>query len=149
MKTCINCKISRELEQFNLAPYKVSCFYGLRNVCKICQNEQKRKNYSENREQRLKQVRIWQKENSGRNVAKSIKYRMSKMMRTPKWLTKEHLLEMEQMYIKAAELTKITGIKYEVDHIIPLRGKNISGLHVPWNLQILSKTENVKKRNRF
>jgi len=48
----------------------------------------------------------------------------------------------------AWKITAETGIKHEVDHIIPIKGKNVSGLHVPWNLQILTKSKNAKKRNR-
>jgi 5-methylcytosine-specific restriction endonuclease McrA len=56
---------------------------------------------------------------------------------------------MKFMYKKAAELTKMTGVCHEVDHIIPLQGKNISGLHCPLNLQILTKSENSRKGNRY
>lgn len=48
-------------------------------------------------------------------------------------------------YRRAKELTTETGIKHEVDHIIPLRGRNVSGLHIPINLQILTITENRQK----
>jgi len=52
------------------------------------------------------------------------------------------------MYILANQITKTTGILHEVDHIVPLHGKFVSGLHVPWNLRIITKTENARKNNR-
>ena len=68
---------------------------------------------------------------------------------TPSWLTKEHHQQIKDIEAEARRLTKITGISYHVDHIIPLQGKNVSGLHVPWNLQILKAEDNLKKSNKF
>jgi 5-methylcytosine-specific restriction endonuclease McrA len=53
------------------------------------------------------------------------------------------------IYKQAAELSKNTGIKHEVDHIVPLFNPSVCGLHVSWNLQILTKSENSKKGNRL
>jgi 5-methylcytosine-specific restriction endonuclease McrA len=85
----------------------------------------------------------WKKANPGLNAAESMKRHTAKLRRTPKWLTKEHLLEIKTLYVRATEA------RLEVDHIVPLQGKNVSGLHVPWNLQLLTKSENRRKCNRF
>jgi 5-methylcytosine-specific restriction endonuclease McrA len=79
----------------------------------------------------------------------SKQYQYYKKQRTPCWLTFEHLKQIELLSIEALRLTQTTGVRHEVDHIIPLRGQSVSGLHVPWNLQIITKSENASKRNKF
>lgn len=68
---------------------------------------------------------------------------------TPTWLTKEQKDNIKQLYIEAQKLSKLTGVRYEVDHIIPLINENVCGLHVPWNLQVIPKLENLKKANKI
>jgi hypothetical protein len=81
--------------------------------------------------------------------ARLAKRRSAKLQRTPPWSTIKEELEIKQFYLNASKLTKETGIPHEVDHIIPLQGENVSGLHVPWNLQILSRSLNIRKGNRM
>jgi len=68
---------------------------------------------------------------------------------TPKWLLPEERLAMRQLYIQARKLTAVTGERYVVDHIVPLRGEFVCGLHVPWNLRVITQEENLKKSNKL
>ena len=68
---------------------------------------------------------------------------------TPKWLTSEQRLAMRQLYVQARKLTEVTGERYVVDHIVPLRSHEVCGLHVPWNLRVITQEENLKKSNKL
>lgn len=74
------------------------------------------------------------------------KHRADKIKRTPDWADLE-AIKIE--YELADYCSRMTGITYHVDHIIPLRGKNVSGLHVHNNLQIIPANENLHKSNKF
>jgi len=68
---------------------------------------------------------------------------------TPKWLTKKEKSEIRELYKIAITMSKTTGEQYVVDHIIPLRGEDVCGLHVPWNLRVITQDENLKKSNKL
>lgn len=74
------------------------------------------------------------------------KRRAAKLQRTPPWVDWDAVA---RLYDQAQRLSEQTGIPHHVDHIIPLQGKRVSGLHVQGNLQILTATENSKKRNHY
>lgn len=67
---------------------------------------------------------------------------------TPKWLTPAERLQMRDLYLQARKLTELTRERYVVDHIVPLRGEEVCGLHVPWNLRVITQEENLKKSNK-
>ena len=62
---------------------------------------------------------------------------------------KEQKIAIRNLYLQAMALTKITGEKYVVDHIIPLINPIVCGLHVPWNLRVITQEENLKKSNKI
>lgn len=91
----------------------------------------------------------YREENPGLAASYCASRRTYKMERTPKWLTETQLKEIEEFYVLAKELQWLSEAPLEVDHIIPLKGELVSGLHVPWNLQILTKPLNCKKSNKL
>ena len=91
----------------------------------------------------------WAKENKGIVNNYTMKRKADKLQRTPAWLTGIDFERIQNEYKLAALLTKITSIPYHVDHIIPLRGKMVSGLHVPSNLRAIPAKDNISKGNRI
>lgn len=80
-----------------------------------------------------------------RNAARA-RREAAKMKRTPRWAD---LMAIKAVYFAARDLTVSTGIEHQVDHIVPLQGRLVSGLHVHNNLQILTRSENARKHNHF
>lgn len=65
----------------------------------------------------------------------------------PKWADQA---EIDAVYRRCWEMNvEAEEVIYHVDHIIPLCGKSVSGLHIASNLRIITKVENYKKRNHF
>ena len=69
--------------------------------------------------------------------------------RTPKWLTEDDYWIISEAYELAALRSSVTGVKHHVDHIIPLRGKTVSGLQTPENIQVIPWLDNQRKTNKF
>jgi hypothetical protein len=90
----------------------------------------------------------WAKKYPYKKANLSARYRTTKLKRTPKWLSEEQKQEIKNFYWLSKDLRATTGEEYHVDHIIPLTGKGVCGLHVPWNLQVLPKDLNLSKHNK-
>lgn len=88
-------------------------------------------------------------DNKGKVNAHTVKRRLAKINRTPKWLTTDDHWMIEQAYELAALRTKMFGFAWHVDHILPLQGELVSGLHTPYNLQVIPGVNNVRKSNKF
>lgn len=103
----------------------------------------------ENAEYLKEYYKKYRQANKAKKIAHNIKRKLTQKHRMPLWLSSADKEHIDYIYDQAQVLTEKTGIKHHVDHIVPLQGKTVSGLHVPWNLQILTAKENLKKSNRF
>lgn len=151
-KRCTKCGGLKVLASFPLAPRMKD---GHDNRCKRCESRRsleyallnkKQKSlahkiwYAKNRAHVLSYRRQWLADNPGINTAYWMAYETAKLRAMPPWVNKK---EVKKIYTKAARL----GLT--VDHKIPLRGRGVCGLHVPWNLQLLSKSANSSKGNKL
>lgn len=108
-----------------------------------------RKYRSLNRDKCINTARKYRLVNRSRLNEWHASRRAQKLKATPKWLTNDHLIKIKILYNFSTTIQKLTNIKYHVDHIIPLRGKTVCGLHVPWNLRVVTAEENLKKNNKL
>jgi len=93
--------------------------------------------------------RIWNAKNKHIKAALQAKRKAAQLQRTPKWLIDTDLWIIEEAYHLAQLRTNLFNFPWHVDHIIPLQGKSVSGLHVPSNLRVIPGSENVKKSNKY
>ena len=89
------------------------------------------------------------KANKERYVAARARRRAAQESATPSWLTAVDKAMIQEMYDVSEARYIQTGIKHHVDHIVPINGKGVSGMHVPWNLQVITAHENLSKGWRF
>jgi hypothetical protein len=97
---------------------------------------------------RSEYTKRWAQRNRDKRAARQKLREQTQTQACPRWLTHEQKVEMAAMYSRAREIADATGVPNHVDHIVPLRGRHVSGLHVPWNLQVLPAVENLSKGNR-
>ena len=84
-----------------------------------------------------------------RYVAARARRRAAQESATPSWLTAIDKAMIQEMYDVSEARYIQTGIKHHVDHIVPINGKGVAGMHVPWNLQVITAHENLSKGWRF
>lgn len=91
----------------------------------------------------------WAKENVVYTRALTKARRRKHRLATPKWLKRKDILAIRHLYQIAITMSRTTGIPYVVDHIIPLQHDEVCGLHVPWNLRVITREENATKSNKL
>lgn len=102
-----------------------------------------------NKDRRKEYMSEYQKEKKHVVNAINSKRRAKKLQATPQWLTTNDLDQIREFYFLAKTASEVFGVKCHVDHIIPLQGKEVCGLHVPWNLQVLEASANISKGNKM
>ncbi len=160
-KVCTKCKVTKGLGAFHKQKCKKD---GLRVNCKPCRKAKAAAEYPHKKAAELLRSQTYSAKNPDKVAAKArrwqLKYpekcrairakrRAAKLERTPSWLTDNDWKWIAWYYKQAKLLSELTGIPHEVDHMIPLQGKTVSGFHCPTNLQILTKLENNQKSNSF
>lgn len=160
-KKCTKCGQNKDISAFNKGQAYAD---GYHTWCKFCKNESRKKHpdtyqnwvesnrdvsnaikskyVSSSPDKVNESKRKWSKANNKKVLAKTRKYQASKLKATPSWLTKAQIDEMTALYESCPQ-------GYHVDHIVPLQGKTVRGLHVPWNLRIIPASENQKKHNKL
>lgn len=176
MKQCAKCNEVKPLEEFCKNAKRKS---GYHYYCRACHSASNKKWRDANRDQELatsaayreanrekchaaskawekanpEKIKAWRKRYSQEKAAylqdKCVRYRAGKANRTPAWLTESDWLQIQCRYQVAAMYNREGLERWDVDHIIPLYGKKVSGLHVPNNLRVIKSDENKRKANKY
>jgi hypothetical protein len=154
--SCVEC-LKAEWEKGNQTRAEYFKQYNEREDVKARKNEW----YQENREKVIEAAatrplhikREYQNAWKGRNIiwvrADTKARRRKHREATPPWITQKQKAEIRQLYQIAITMSKTTGEQYVVDHIVPLCSDVVCGLHVPWNLRVITQEENLKKSNKL
>lgn len=146
---CSQCKVEKPIVDFYLhsngKPRKQCKSCHLTRNARWAENNQQRKFETnqqwqkQNRDRCNAFVRKWRQSNKSYDAMRQRERHAKQIQAMPNWVNRD---ELKQIYLNCP-----TG--HQVDHIVPLRGEYVSGLHVPWNLQYLPGTENQRKGNRY
>lgn len=173
MKVCSSCKATMDLSMFHRDSQKKD---GLAYSCKLCRRLSSESWGKRNPEKKKASVRRWHDSNRDRislvnhawrrgnqeklqqinklwrlsnkeliNFYGSMR-RARQFQQTPTWADENVILS---FYREAERLTRQTGVPHQVDHIVPLQGRSVSGLHSQHNLQVITAAENRRKSNRW
>lgn len=161
LKECSKCKKIKELSEFYKTPNQKSGYYP---SCKCCKKELAKDYVRRNPEDKKRRDAAYKLKRPDVTIAARKKYyyanknfwtiatskrRSAKLNRTPSWLTDKDFQYINYLYKFARNISDYLGKEYHIDHIIPLQGRLVSGLHVPSNLQMIPATINLQKGNKW
>ena len=176
MKSCPRCAEVKPFEAFYASSTHKS---GYASWCKVCESERSKAKFQRRKDAQLSKaqewrsankdkfnasIAAWREQNPGKHErlmkdwaqankdkvnAKWMKRHAGKKNRTPEWLTADDHWAIQEAYDIAQKRKQMFGFDWHVDHIVPLQGKTVSGLHVPWNLQVIPAKLNQQKSNSF
>lgn len=157
-KTCTSCRLERPAQEFSA---NINSKDGLGTTCKTCKGIQDakyaksnvgkvnmvKKAYTDRHPGRVRAAKNkWRVANPDKLAATKAKRRATELNATPPWADSWDTLP---YYTEARRLTLETGIAHHVDHIVPLVNDYVCGLHIAANLQVITKSENLAKSNKF
>ena len=144
---------NREAARKRAKDWRKNNLQKAKESCKKWRNENpekmaayKKKWSKENKARKNKLASEWKKKNSHKVLANTRSRQALKLNATPAWADK---VAIDYIYYAAKVIERVYGTKWHVDHIIPLKGKNVCGLHVQNNLQLLAPLDNLKKSNKL
>ena len=172
MRNCKVCNFDQPLDNYTVAKgyhiYTCKKCMQARNKIWSQQNKEKMREYSkaykarnkdaiaersklyalQNPEKRKATMQSYRQKNKS-SEAENVRRRQARLLqRTPKWLTVDDIWMMREAYSLAQLRTEMFGFTWHVDHVLPLQGKTVSGLHVPQNLQVIPWFDNLSKANK-
>lgn len=145
MKKCRICNKNKELTEFHKQARNRD---GLFHECKECTEQRRRERRRAEPEKTKELNRQHYLRHKQRYITKGRLRAIDLRKAQPKWLTEDHIFTLQEIYDLRDLRSELTGVPHHVDHIVPLRGTNVCGLHVPWNLQVIPAVENRSKGNK-
>lgn len=142
-KYCHKCETLKSVKEFYKCKGRKD---GLQTCCKACKLEQNKKWYDNNTEHHNEWMRQHSKANRWMYNARDMRRKAAELQATPSWADEDQI---KRIYALRQKVSERTGVVHHVDHIVPLQGKNVCGLHVENNLAIIPAKMNLSKGNKY
>lgn len=160
-KACIKCQTAKPVDCFHV---QRNAKDGRRSTCKVCasavtkawyESNKERQSarmagyYTANRQELLAYTAEWQRNNKDLKNRSIAKRRAAQINATPAWFGELDDLAMAEAYSLRAMRSEAFGFEWHVDHVLPLQGVNVCGLHIANNIAVIPAVANLQKGNRI